>query len=171
MAYHAAAMLSALLALLSPFFPQAEEAGKPPNLLVVLLDDVGTEQLALYDDLNAYEQERGFAYAHLPNIDALAARGLRLEQFRTMPVCSPSRASLLSGQYPSRHGVGRSVYVEYAGPHLREFATSPAPRPPLLPELLGAAGYATAAVGKWHATASPSCGTVASCRLAHPRTS
>ena len=127
-----------------------------PNLLVVLLDDVGLDQLACYDDENPYTDPKGFAYAHLPNVDALAARGVRFTQCRTMPVCSPSRASILSGLYPFRHGVGRSVYAEYATAGFREFATAPAPRPVIAPERLGAAGYTTAAIGKWHLALEPS---------------
>jgi arylsulfatase A-like enzyme len=125
-------------------------------VLILLLDDVGIDQLASYDDENGYLDAAGYPYAHLPNIDALAGRGVRFTQFRSMPVCSPTRASLLTGLYPFRHGVGRSVYPDYATERFRELGVPPAPAVALAPSLLARAGYATAAVGKWHLALEPS---------------
>jgi len=142
----------AALALLAAAGPRAE----PPNLLVLLLDDVGIDQLACYDAENGYADPAGYPYAYLPTIDALAARGVRFTQFRTMPVCSPARASLLTGLYPFRHGAGRSVYAEFATERFRELGTPPSPAVQLAPALLARAGYATAAFGKWHLALEPS---------------
>ena len=145
------AALPLLTAVASPT-PLAE----PPNLLILLLDDVGIDQFASYDDENGYRDPAGYPYAHLPNIDALAARGVRFTQFRSMPVCSPTRASLLTGLYPFRHGVGRSVYAEFATEGFRELGIPPAPQVVIAPTLLARAGYATAAIGKWHLALEPS---------------
>ena len=144
-------LLLLTLALLPAAAAQETAERKPPNLLVVILDDVGIDQLALYDDVNGYVGP-GASTRTLTcrRSTPLAARGVRFEQFRTMPVCSPTRASVLSGLYPFRHGVGKSVYVENASDALREFAVAPAPVPPLVPELLRDAGYTSAAIGKWH---------------------
>ena len=128
---------------------------RPPNLLILLLDDVGIDQLAIYDDQNGYADPRGYAYAHTPGIDALAARGVRFTQFRSMPVCSPTRASMLAGTYPFRHGVGRSVYADHASEDFREFGTPPAPEQVIAPALLASAGYRTAVIGKWHLALEP----------------
>jgi arylsulfatase A-like enzyme len=138
-----------LAAALLPLLPTCA-SDERPNLLILLLDDVGIDQLACYDDQNGYTDPNGYPYAHLPNVDALAARGVRFDQCRTMPVCSPSRASILSGLYPFRHGVGRSVYVEHASERFRELGTAPAPAVTILPQVLSAAGYRTAVIGKWH---------------------
>ncbi len=127
-----------------------------PNVLILLLDDVGIDQLSCYDEQNGYTDPNGYPYAYLPNVEALAARGVRFTQCRTMPVCSPSRASILAGTYPFRHGVGRSVYVEHASPRLREFGVPPAPRQPILPSALAALGYRTTLIGKWHLALEPS---------------
>jgi arylsulfatase A-like enzyme len=125
-------------------------ASEPPNVLILLLDDVGIDQFASYDEHNGYREPKGYPYAHLPNMDALAARGVRFEQCRTMPVCSPSRATILAGTYPFRHGVGRSVYPDFATEHFRELGVAPSPPVALLPTLLAPAGYRSAAIGKWH---------------------
>jgi arylsulfatase A-like enzyme len=73
----------------------ALEPPRPPNLIVILADDLG------YGDICAY----GCAYGRTPSIDALAASGARFTQgYVTAPVCSPSRAALLSGRYQQRFG-------------------------------------------------------------------
>jgi len=164
-------LISLLLA--SALGNPSPDGGPRLNYLVILLDDVGLDQLACYDDQNQYTGAGGpipldgsggppgadassvgsayaYAYAYTPNIDALAARGVRFNQCRTMPVCSPTRATLLSGRYPFRHGVGISVEPSAVSPAFVEFGLAPAPQRPILPAVLSGEGYATAAFGKWH---------------------
>lgn len=114
---------------------QAEEASKKPNILVILADDMG------YSDLGCYGGE-----IQTPNLDRLAANGLRFTQFYNAARCCPTRASLLTGLYPHQAGVGSMVYNNngggYQGYLNRESVT--------LAEALKTAGYQTLMSGKWH---------------------
>jgi arylsulfatase A-like enzyme len=109
-----------------------------PNVVVIVLDDTGFAQLGCYgSDLAT------------PAIDALAGRGLRLANFHTTAVCSPTRASLLTGRNHHRVGFGMlpDLPMRFPGYSARmpdEAAT--------LAQVLHADGYATFAVGKWHLT-------------------
>jgi len=117
------------------------------NVVVILVDDVGVDQLASYDDVNLYTDPEGYAYGYTPNLDNMAANGVRYTQFRTNPLCSPTRASLLSGFYSFRHGAGTLVTKANQSATFHEFDLSPSPQHQLLPELIP---YATATIGKWH---------------------
>jgi arylsulfatase A-like enzyme len=126
------------------------EVGKPqskPNILIILADDVG------FSDIGCYGGE-----IRTPNIDALAASGLRFTQFYNCARCCPSRASLLTGLYPHQAGVGlmtsdRGAKFPGAGDQGEKF---PGYRGSLnsscvtIGHVLKSAGYRTAAVGKWH---------------------
>ena len=109
-----------------------------PNVLVMLLDDVGFAQLGCYgSDLAT------------PNIDRLAANGLRYRDFHTTAICSPTRACLLTGRNHHSNGVGiiqemATGYPGYNGMVPKENG--------FLSEMLLAQGYATFAIGKWHLT-------------------
>ena len=111
-------------------------AAAPPNILLILADDLG------YGDLGAW----GARDIQTPNIDALAASGVRFDPFYSnSPVCSPTRAALLTGRYPDCVGVPGVIrtHAENSWGYL-------APDAELLPARLRRAGYHTAAIGKWH---------------------
>ena len=111
----------------------AQEGGRP-NVVVILVDDQG------YYDLGCY----GASEVKTPNIDALARDGVRFtDYYAAAPICSPSRAGLLTGCYPKR--VGLATWVQRADSRI---GLNPAEL--TLAELLKSAGYATACIGKWH---------------------
>jgi arylsulfatase A len=105
-----------------------------------LADDLGAVDLGCY----------GAKDLHTPNVDALAARGVRFSQFYSAaPVCSPSRAGLLTGRWPVRAGVPTNC-ASQAG------ATGALPSQEVtMAEMFHAAGYATAQIGKWHVGYTP----------------
>lgn len=135
--------------------PRAEQ--RPPNVLVLLADDLGLDFLGLYDDVNVLRpgvaDERPWVYPRTPALERLAAAGVRFTQARAMPSCSASRASILGGRYPFRHGIGSLVRrVEGSGPEPRtvEFGVGPGNREVTLAHLAGAAGLRSFQAGKWH---------------------
>jgi len=108
-----------------------------PNVLVILLDDVG------FSDIGCYGSE-----IPTPNLDALAAHGVRFTQFYNTARCSTSRASLLTGLYSHQAGMGwldGMVKPESLGTHGRLHD-----RCVTMAEVLGSTGYHTSMVGKWH---------------------
>ncbi|WP_441247643.1 sulfatase-like hydrolase/transferase [Kitasatospora sp. McL0602] len=109
-----------------------------PNIVVVLIDDMG------YSDIGPFGSE-----IPTPTLDRLAANGVRLANYHTMPLCSPARAALLTGLNP--HRVGYS-FVANADPGFPGYGMEVAGDIPTLAELLHDNGYATYAVGKWHLT-------------------
>jgi arylsulfatase len=120
-----------------PWWPPRPTApAGAPNIVVVLVDDLG------YADLGCYGSE-----IQTPHVDALAARGLRYTNFHSTPMCSPTRAALLSGMEPHLAGVGT---VAHSDPGFPGYAMELADDVVTLPEALRAGGYATYMVGKWH---------------------
>jgi arylsulfatase len=118
--------------------PEPEPPEGAPNVLLLVLDDVGFAQLGCYgSDIET------------PAFDGLARNGVRLTNFHTTALCSPTRACLMTGRNHHRSGMGRVAdlavgYPGYWGRIPRENG--------FLPEILRAHGYATYAVGKWHLT-------------------
>ena len=110
-------------------------AAKRPNILMIFADDLG------YGDLGCY----GNRIIHTPNLDKLAARGTRFTNFYVAaPVCSPSRAALMTGHYAQRYGIHHADLPERLP---RYFLPSSAVT---IAKVLKSAGYYTAHVGKWH---------------------
>ena len=132
----------------------------PPNVVIILADDLG------YGDLGSY----GARSIRTPNLDRLAAEGLRFTQFyASASVCSPSRAGLLTGRYPVRTGISYVIFASEVSPAHRldltlarlgsrlgtsrfhdSFVSGLPDSEITLAEALQVAGYATGHVGKWH---------------------
>jgi uncharacterized sulfatase len=111
-----------------------------PNFLFVLIDDMG------YGDLSCYGGKR----VQTPNIDRLAAEGIRFTQFYVnAPICSPSRVAFTTGQHPKRWRI-TSYLDKRQMDHDRGIADWLDPSAPTLARSLSQAGYYTAHVGKWH---------------------
>src|SRR6185503_16942926 len=114
-------------------------ADERPNIIVILADDFG------YGDVGVY----GGAVP-TPHIDRMAREGTRFTQFYVAsPICSPSRAGLITGQFPARWRI-TSYLQTRKGNRACEQADFLATNAPSLPRVLQAAGYATAHIGKWH---------------------
>ncbi len=125
-----------LLAILL-FSGAAEVAAKRPNIIIMMADDMG------YSDIGCYGSE-----IKTPNLDGLAAGGVRLTQFYNTGRCCPTRASLLTGLYPHQAGVGHMMNDRglegYQGDLNRSCVT--------IAEVMKTAGYSTYMSGKWHVT-------------------
>ena len=115
-------------------------AGKP-NIVVILVDDMG------YSDLGCYGSE-----INTPNLDRLAAGGVRFTQFYNTARCCPTRASLLTGLYPHQAGVGHMTDArrDADGKPLPGYSGRLNDRCATIAEVLRPAGYFTAMTGKWH---------------------
>ena len=112
-------------------------AADKPNIIYIMSDDMG------YSDIGCYGSEIA-----TPNLDSLAANGLRFTQFYNTARCCPTRASLMSGLYPHQAGVGHMMndrgYDGYRGDLNRNCVT--------IPEALKSGGYRSYMAGKWHVT-------------------
>ncbi len=112
-------------------------SARPPNIVVILCDDLG------YGDLSCYGSG-----IQTPNLDQMAADGVRFVQgYSSNPVCSPARAGLLTGRYPTRMGIPRVLDPTDAS-GLPDSETT-------IAQMLKGAGYATMCVGKWHLGSMP----------------
>lgn len=115
-------------------------AGQPPNIIVIMADDQGSADLGCY----------GAKDLHTPHTDSLATLGVRFTQFYSAaPVCSPSRAGLLTGRWPVRAGVPGNCASQKGGKGALP------PEETTMAEMFKAAGYATAHIGKWHIGYTP----------------
>lgn len=140
---------AALAVLLLGLPAAAAPAKRPPNLVLILIDDMGWMDIAA----------NGSKYYRTPHIDHLASEGVRFTQaYAPAAVCSPSRAAILTGKSPARlhltdwipgdeHSGGAPAQRRFTQP---EWTLSLPPGETTIAELLKTRGYATAAIGKWH---------------------
>lgn len=123
-------MKKILLLLLLPCFVHAQ---KKPNIVLILADDLGWGDVGYHGSSN-----------RTPNIDQLAKEGAVLNRFYTSPICSPTRAGMMTGRYPNRFGLRANVippWSPFGVDTTEEF----------IPQMLAKAGYTNrAAIGKWH---------------------
>jgi uncharacterized sulfatase len=140
-----AVFLFLFLLTISGCLPREEKAMGKPNIVYILADDLGWADLPVY----------GNRYNEAPNLETLAAEGMVFTNaYAACPVCSPTRASIQSGQYPARVGV-----IDFIPGHWRPYeeVIVPTNRTQYLPldiytvgEAMKDAGYATGYFGKWH---------------------
>jgi len=137
--------VAALVLVSVSFSPAAETGsgaghahyGRAPNIVLILADDLG------YGDLGCYGNRRN----RTPNLDRLAREGMRLTDFHSnVPMCSPTRAALLTGRYQQRMGIETALGEHSEGLDRSEVTIA---------ERLREAGYATAIFGKWHLGPQP----------------
>jgi len=122
------------IALTLPIWSQScRKLKKNPNIIFILADDLGWAELGCY----------GNTFNETPNLDKLAIQGMRFtDAYAPAPVCSPTRASLLTGQYPARVGI-----LDYLRPDTDNALSTDHIT---IAEMLKRVGYATGMVGKWH---------------------
>ncbi len=121
------------LSILTLVLTSAWTSATAQNFLVIQADDLGTDKLGCYGLPGA---------ANTPNLDALALGGLRFDRAYANPVCSPTRATILTGEFSHRHLIGRALSTS------SPWGLDPRPAT-LLPKMLPAS-YLKVAIGKWH---------------------
>ncbi len=124
---------------------RAQSAKRPPNIVFILIDDMGWADVGCF----------GSTLHETPHIDRLAASGLRFtDAYAACPVCSPTRASIMSGKYPARTGVTNFLKGTLSPPDspvlTAPYGDALALEEVTIAEALRGAGYATGHVGKWH---------------------
>ena len=135
-----AGILSVVLFIITPAFSQRKKAASTPapakpNIVLIMADDLG------FSDIGSYGSE-----IQTPNLDKLAAEGLRFRQFYNNAICAPTRATLLSGQYQHTAGLGY-FNIDFGIPAYQGYLSK---QTVTLAEVLKGSGYSTLLSGKWH---------------------
>lgn len=138
---HAGIFFGFSMFLQAPFMMAANvDKANWPDVIVIYADDLGPGDLGCF----------GGTIAPTPNIDGLAREGAKFTRYCSVsPVCSASRASLITGQYPARHRITNYLQAKQANRECEQVDFLD-PAAPSLPRVFHQAGYATAHFGKWH---------------------
>ncbi len=127
-----AGFLAAVAGLSALASPAGAQAAPRPHIVYIIADDLGFADVGFHgSDIKT------------PVLDRLAAEGMKLSSFYTLPLCTPTRAALMTGRYPMRYGLQTGAIPSGATYGLATDET-------LLPQILKSAGYRTALIGKWH---------------------
>lgn len=129
---HLPSLIACLMAMLAAPSTKAADQ-RPPHILHIVADDLGWKDTGF----------NGCTDIKTPNLDSLAATGAKLTNFYVQPMCTPTRAALMTGRYPFRYGLQTAVI-----PSVSSYGLDTSER--LLPECLKDVGYKTAIIGKWH---------------------
>ena len=151
-----------------PALPVAGMQVADLNIVIILMDDTGTDFLSMFDATNPYQSDLPYVhgavgggdapgngpgtsnlYIHAPNLAQLASQGVTFLNAYAQPMCSPTRACLYTGNYPIRHGIGNIVAPPQAFGDLQEFG-DPGFEYPTLAELAQAVAMPAGIFGKWH---------------------
>jgi len=124
--------MAGALALVAAATP-VQATGNKPNIVHIVADDLGWKDVGF----------NGATDIKTPNIDKLAAEGAKLTQFYVQPMCTPTRAALMTGRYPFRYGL-QTIVIPTAAAYGLDTSEW------LMPQCLKEAGYKTAIIGKWH---------------------
>lgn len=139
---HYSALFAGIILLISflPANSQRKTSKTQPNIIIILTDDMG------YGDVGAY----GGKFVPTPNIDKLAANGLKLTQYYSgAPICSPSRASILTGMYPGKSNFTTFLHNKKHNKEAEQIDFLN-PEAPSMGRFFKNSGYATGHFGKWH---------------------
>jgi arylsulfatase A-like enzyme len=124
-----------LMIVMAPSVGRLRAAAAVPNILFIVLDDVGKDQLSAFNSAAA---------TVTPILNAIASAGAKFTNFYTMPECSPTRAAFFTGRYPQRTGVTAAILeLDLPASHVSPFEAT-------TPRVLSTAGYASAMIGKYH---------------------
>jgi arylsulfatase A-like enzyme len=119
---------------------EAAAKDKRPNIVIIYTDDMGVGDLSCYNS----------GWVQTPNIDKLVAGGLKFNNYYTAsPVCSPSRAAITTGIFPTELGINKYLYSREVNSKHEQFDFLE-PRLPSMARMLKKAGYRTGHIGKWH---------------------